>query len=73
MIAELHSPQTRIRAQLQTSQLLWGWDEKRATKYFNDAIAGVKEVIAALDVNDSDYSTKHSWISPFVSRSPSCW
>jgi hypothetical protein len=63
MIAELHSPQTRIRAQLQTSQLLWGWDEKRATKYFNDAIAGLKEVIAALDVNDSDYSTKHSWIS----------
>ncbi len=63
MIAELHSPQSRIRAQLQASQLLWELDEKRATKYFNDAIAGVKEIIAGLDVNDPQYSTKHSWIS----------
>ena len=45
MIAELRSPITRIRAQLQAAQILAPVDEKRAARYLNDAANGVKEFV----------------------------
>jgi hypothetical protein len=48
-IAQIKSPPTRIRAELQAAELLWESDEKRASKYFSDAITGVKEFLATID------------------------
>jgi len=48
LIPEIHSPQTRIKAQLQAAQMLWDIDEKRSARYFSDAMNGAKEFIANL-------------------------
>lgn len=58
IIAEIRSPQTRIRAQMQAAQLLWSTDEKRASKYLNDAANGVKEFLTA-DPASSDYTRNY--------------
>lgn len=63
LIDELHSPATRIRAQLQTAQMLWTVDEKRARKYLNDAMAGVKDYLASIDTAASDYPATYSVVA----------
>lgn len=52
LIPAVHSPQTRIRAQLQAAQLLSDIDEKQSLKYFNDAMNGVKEYLSTIDANN---------------------
>jgi hypothetical protein len=59
IIAEIRSPQTRIRAQLQVAQFLWQVDEKRAAKYLNDAANGVKEFLA-VDPVSNEYMRNYS-------------
>lgn len=54
IIAEVRSPQTRIRAQLHAAQLLWPVDEKRASRYLNDAANSVKEFLA-VDPASNEY------------------
>ena len=54
LIPDIHSPFTRIQAQLQLAQMLWGTDEKRASKYMNDAMMGVKEFLADTTDSNSD-------------------
>lgn len=49
IIPQIKSPQTRTRAQIQTAELLWEIDEKRASKLFADATTGFKEFLASLD------------------------
>lgn len=61
-ISQIKSPQTRIKAQLQASQLLWDTDEKRASKCLADAMAGLKEFLASVDPDES-YDQQHSAIS----------
>jgi len=56
VIAELRSPQTRIKAQMQAAGLLWEADEKRALKYVTDAITGFKELISNLDTGSKEYT-----------------
>ena len=63
IIAEIRLPQTRIRAQFQAAQLLWDSDEKRATKYMNDAIVGIKEFIATIDAGSQNYARYYGAIS----------
>ena len=63
LIPEIHSPQTRIQTQLQLAQLLWSTDEKRATKYLNDAMTGVKEFWATVDTNADDYERSYAPMS----------
>ena len=63
LISEIKSPQTRIRSQLQAAQLLRESDEKRASKYLADAIAGVKEFLATLDPSTQQYFQQYSAIS----------
>lgn len=63
LIPELHSPQTRIRTQLQAAQILWDTDQKRASRYMNDAIAGVKEFIATADPSTEAYTRDYSAIN----------
>jgi hypothetical protein len=54
--SQIRLPQTRVRAQLQASQLLWSSDEKLASKLAGDAIEGVKEYLASVDNPvDQDY------------------
>jgi hypothetical protein len=44
-ITSLHSPSTRLRAQLKLAQMLWETDERRAVKNFADAISTFKEYL----------------------------
>jgi hypothetical protein len=61
LIPELHSLHSRVMADLQTAQMLWSVDEKRARKYMNDAIAGVKEFLATPDDGTlADYPTSYN-------------
>lgn len=55
LIAQIKSPLTRIKAQLQAAQLLWSTDEKRASKYFADATTTFKEYLASLDASSENY------------------
>jgi hypothetical protein len=54
-IQQIRLPETRIRAQLQTSQLLWASDEKRARKLLDEAIEGVSQYLANIDLDDPNY------------------
>lgn len=63
LIAEIKSPQTRIRSQLQAYLLLRESDEKRASKYLSDAIVGVKEFLATLDPSSQEHFEQYSAIS----------
>jgi uncharacterized DUF497 family protein len=63
LIPEMRSPQTRIRAYLQAAQLLWDTDEKRANKYLNDAVAGVKEFLTTVDPGSPEYFKNYSAIN----------
>jgi hypothetical protein len=55
LIAQIKSPLTRIKAQLQAAQLIWSTDEKRASKYFADATTAFKEYLASLDPGSEKY------------------
>jgi hypothetical protein len=59
-LAQIRLPQTRVRAQLQTAQLLWPSNEKLAAKLAVDAIEGVKEYIASAETGDADYYQTYS-------------
>jgi hypothetical protein len=62
-ISQIQSPITRINAQLLAAQLLWEPEQKSATKYFNDATNGVKELIASIDGSNPEYSQQYALIS----------
>jgi len=63
LIAQIKSPLTRIKAQLQAAQLLWSTDEKRASKYFADAMTTFKEYFASLDPSSENYSQQFQTIT----------
>src|SRR6185369_9854905 len=63
LIAQIKSPLTRIKAQLQAAQLLWSTDEKRASKYFADAMTTFKEYFASLDPSSENYSQQFQAIT----------
>ena len=60
-LQQVRLPQTRVRAQVQTAQLLWSSDEKRASKLIGDAIDGVKEYLASVDADDEEYYQSYSF------------
>lgn len=62
LLPEIHSAPTRIRAQIRASQLLWDTDEKRAWKFLNDAVAGVKDYLPSVDPASPDYAKNYSTI-----------
>ncbi|HKV34774.1 MAG TPA: PPC domain-containing protein [Pyrinomonadaceae bacterium] len=59
MLAEIRSPQTRIRTQMQVAQFLWAVDEKRASRYLNDAANGLKEFLL-VDPTSNEYVKNYS-------------
>ena len=63
LMAQIKSPLTRLKAQLQAAQLLWSSDEKRASKYFADATTGFKEYLASLDPADENYPQQFQQIT----------
>jgi hypothetical protein len=63
LVAEIKSPLTRIRMQLQAAQLIWSSDEKRASRYLADATSGFKEYIASLDPSSEKYPQQYQTIS----------
>jgi hypothetical protein len=54
-LQQIRSPETRIRTQIQTAQLLWGSDEKRARSLMDEAIEGVNNFLANVDFEDQNY------------------
>ncbi|HYV06786.1 MAG TPA: hypothetical protein VFB82_19480, partial [Blastocatellia bacterium] len=52
----LKLPENRIRIQMGLADLLWQRDEQRALSLFNDAAAGLGEITAAMNKEDSDFS-----------------
>jgi hypothetical protein len=54
-VRELRLPETRVRAQLQTAQMMWGSDEKRAREMFEEAVEGLKAYMLSLDPEDQNY------------------
>ena len=63
LIAEIKSPITRIKAQLQAAQLIWSFDEKRASKYFADATTGFKEYLVSLDTNSEKFVQQFQYLT----------
>src|SRR6185369_720642 len=63
LIAQIKSPLTRIKAQLQAAQLIWSSDEKRASKYFTDATVGFKEYLATLDPNNDKFPQQYQAVT----------
>jgi hypothetical protein len=63
IIAQIKSPPTRIRAQLQAAELLWESDEKRASKYLTDAVTGVKELLTTIDNSGPRYLQQYAVLS----------
>src|SRR5215218_1112234 len=63
LIAQIKSPATRIKAQLQAAHLIWSSDEKRASKYFADATTGFKEYLASMDASSENYPPQFQNIS----------
>lgn len=59
IVAEVRLPQTRVKAQMQAAILLWDSDEKRALKYFTDAVIGFKELIASVETNSREYTKNY--------------
>jgi hypothetical protein len=59
-IVQLRAPQTRVRAQLQTAQLLWPTNEKLAAKLAAAAVDGVREFMAAAEASEKDYYQTYS-------------
>ena len=55
MIAEIRSPQTRIRAEWQAAQLLSQTDEKRSSRYLTDAAGLVREFVTNIEPGGNDY------------------
>ena len=61
-ITQMKSPTTRVRSRVKAADLLWDEDEKRAAKYLTDATTDLKEMIASVDVNDSDYQRTYAQV-----------
>ena len=53
-ISQIRSPHTRITAQLTAASLLKETDEKAASKFLLDAVADVKQLLAAANLNNDD-------------------
>ncbi|MCA1577205.1 MAG: PPC domain-containing protein [Acidobacteria bacterium] len=63
MIQEIRAPHMRIRSQLQAAQMLWDFDQKRATKYLTSAANSLKGYMTTLDPASPDYARHYSTIS----------
>jgi hypothetical protein len=55
ILPQLHRPQTRAGFQIRAANLLWGSDEKLATKLMEQAIESVKEFIADIENSEQEY------------------
>jgi hypothetical protein len=53
-ISQMRSPHTRINAQLNAAHLLKESDEKSASKYLMDAVADLKQLLAAANPDNED-------------------
>jgi len=53
-ISQMRSPHTRINAQLTAANLLKDTDEKSANKYLSDAVADLKQLLAAANPDNED-------------------
>ncbi|HEU4870769.1 MAG TPA: hypothetical protein VFT08_07970 [Pyrinomonadaceae bacterium] len=53
-ILQMRSPHTRINAQLNAAHLLKDTDEKNASKYLFDAVADLKQLLAAANPDNED-------------------
>jgi hypothetical protein len=52
-LQEIRNPQTRVGYQIRAARLLWGSDDRRAVRLMEQAIEGVKQIIATLDSSNT--------------------
>lgn len=62
-IAQLKSPNTRINAKITAANLLHNYDEKGASKYLLDAVADLKEMLAASDGDDENAMQEYAAVA----------
>ncbi|HEX7772956.1 MAG TPA: PPC domain-containing protein, partial [Pyrinomonadaceae bacterium] len=62
-LPQIKSPHNRIQGQLKAAELLWEINEKRAAKLMTDAIAGIKEFMADLDLDGEEYLMQYHAIA----------
>lgn len=62
-IGQIKSPNTRINAKLTAASLLHNYDEKGASKYLLDAVADLREMLAASDGDDEDAMQEYASVA----------
>ena len=63
VIAQIKNPHTRINAQLTAAGMLQEHDEKGAAKYLSEAVADLREFLAAAETDADTYTSQYSTIS----------
>ncbi len=58
-LRQLRLPDTRVRAQMQAAELLWGSHETLARKLVEEAIEGVNHYLTNIDANDPNYDQRY--------------
>lgn len=54
-LSQIRSAENRIRAQVQTAQLLWTSDDENARKLMKEATEGMREYLTSVDESDQNY------------------
>jgi len=60
-LPEIRQPQTRIRVKLQCANLLWSFDEKKATKLLTETVTDSRDYLLTLKPDDETYDEAHQW------------
>lgn len=60
-IPEIRQPQTRVRVKLQSANLLWTIDEKKAAKLISESVTEARNYVLGLKPEDSAYDELVQW------------
>ena len=60
-IPEIRQPQTRTRVKLQSANLLWAIDEKKATKLISESVTDARNYVLGLKPEDIAYDEAVQW------------
>jgi hypothetical protein len=61
-IPEIRLPLTRLRVKLQSANLLWNIDEKKATRLLTEGMTEAQDYLASLKPDDYKYEEAYQWV-----------
>ena len=61
-IPEIRLLQTRLRVKLQSANLLWSIDEKKAIKLLTEGMTDAQNYLASLKPDDDEYEQAYQWV-----------